>query len=62
MIRRVSANEVRSLAALQHWLKPGELLAGVPNQPVYEGFWTAARADSFAAPEALQAVHTGKSR
>jgi len=34
----------------------------VPNQPVYEGFWTAARADSFAAPEALRKVHTSKSR
>jgi len=62
VIRRVSGTEVRSLAALQAWLKPGELLAGVPNQPVYEGFWTAARADSFAAPEALRKVHTSKSR
>jgi glutamate synthase domain-containing protein 2 len=62
VIRRVSGTEVRSLAALQNWLKPGELLAGVPNQPVYEGFWTAARADSFAAPEALRKVHTSKSR
>jgi glutamate synthase domain-containing protein 2 len=62
VIRRVSGTEVRSLAALQNWLKPGELLAGVPDQPVYEGFWTAARADSFAAPEALRKVHTSKSR
>jgi hypothetical protein len=29
---------------------------------VYEGFWTAARADSFGAPDALQAVRTGKTR
>jgi glutamate synthase domain-containing protein 2 len=60
VIRRVSANEVRSLAMLQPWLKPGELLAGVPNQAVYEKFWNAARADRFTAPEVLRSVHTGK--
>ncbi len=60
VIRRVSPNEVRSLAALQPWLKTGELLAGVPNQPVYEKFWNAARADRFSAPEVLRSVHTGK--
>ena len=62
VIRRVSASEVRSLAALQPWLKPGELLTGVPSQPVYEKFWNAARADRFSAPEMLRSVHTGKHR
>ena len=51
MIRRVSSNEVRSLATLHHWLKPGELLADLPSDPVYRVFWQSARADSFAAPE-----------
>ncbi len=62
VIRRLAGGEVRSLAALQPWLKPGELLAGVPDQPVYEGFWSAARADSFNAPEAMRRVQTSKSR
>ena len=50
VIRRVSATEVRSLAALHHWAKPGELLAGVPDHPVFKVFWDVSRADSFAAP------------
>lgn len=50
VIRRVSATEVRSLAALHHWARPGELLAGVPDHPVFKVFWDVSRADSFAAP------------
>ena len=50
VIRRVSATEVRSLAALHHWAKPGELLAGVPDHPVFKVFWDVSSADSFAAP------------
>jgi glutamate synthase domain-containing protein 2 len=62
VIRRVSANEVRSLATLQNWLKPGELLAAVPNQPVYQVFWQTARPDTFGAPDALMAVRSSKIR
>jgi len=50
VIRRVSATEVRSLATLHHWARPGELLSGVPDHPVFKVFWDVARADSFAAP------------
>jgi len=50
VIRRVSATEVRSLAALHHWARPGELLAGVPDHPVFKVFWDVSNADSFAAP------------
>ncbi|MDO8788068.1 MAG: FMN-binding glutamate synthase family protein [Sulfuritalea sp.] len=50
VIRRVSATEVRSLAALHHWAKPGELLSGVPDHPVFKVFWDVSRAESFAAP------------
>ncbi len=50
VIRRVSATEVRSLAALHHWARPGELLSGVPDHPVFKVFWDVSRADSFAAP------------
>jgi glutamate synthase domain-containing protein 2 len=53
VIRRVSSNEVRSLATLHHWLVPGELLRGVPSHPVYQVFWEAARADTFEAPVSL---------
>ena len=52
VIRRISATEVRSLAALHHWARPGELLDGVPDQPVFKVFWAASRADSFATPPA----------
>jgi glutamate synthase domain-containing protein 2 len=63
VVRRVSSNEVRSLAALHHWLKPGELLSGgVPSHPVYQVFWASARSDSFAAPETLLSVRSSKTR
>ena len=60
VIRRVSSNEVRSLAKLHHWMKPGELLAGVPDHPVYQTFWEASRTDSFATPDAWLAVNSSK--
>jgi glutamate synthase domain-containing protein 2 len=62
VIRRVSSNEVRSLSTLHPWLKPGELFEGVPAHPVYQVFWTSARADTFSAPPSVLAVRTGKSR
>jgi glutamate synthase domain-containing protein 2 len=62
VIQRISASQVRSLAAMHQWLKPGELLAGIPNQPIFEVFWGSARADSFAPPDARLAVEAGKHR
>ncbi|MCG6118353.1 MAG: FMN-binding glutamate synthase family protein [Aquimonas sp.] len=50
IIRRVSGNEIRSLANLHFFVKPGELLQGVPRHPVFELFWPLARADCFSAP------------
>jgi glutamate synthase domain-containing protein 2 len=63
VVRRVSANEVRSLAALHHWLAPGELLAGgVPDHAVYKVFWESARADTFAAPPSILSLQSTKHR
>src|SRR5689334_186860 len=62
VIRRVSGNEVRSLASLYRFLEPGELLAGVPEHAVFQRFWLAARPDSFAPPEELSARRRSKSR
>ncbi len=62
VIRRVSSNEVRSLSTLHPWLAPGELLAGVPDHPVYQVFWANARADTFAAPPSVLTVRTSKTR
>jgi glutamate synthase domain-containing protein 2 len=50
VIQRVSSTEVRSLAALHTWAKPGELLSSVPELPVFKVFWTVSRSDSFDAP------------
>ncbi len=55
IIRRVSGNEIRSLANLHFFVRPGELLEGVPRHPVFELFWPLARVDSFAAPAAVKA-------
>ena len=50
VIRRVSSTEVRSLAALHTWARPGELLSAIPEMPVFKVFWAVSRADSFEAP------------
>jgi glutamate synthase domain-containing protein 2 len=60
VIRRVSSTEVRSLAALHVWAKPGELLSGTPESPVFKVFWEAARSDSFAAPTHLLSLRGSK--
>ncbi len=61
VIRRVSATEVRSLAALHPWLQPGALLTAVPDHPVFKVFWALARADTFAAPPSVLSMHSTKS-
>lgn len=50
IVRRISSTEVRSLASLHVWAKPGELLSGTPEHPVFKVFWDVARADSFTPP------------
>jgi glutamate synthase domain-containing protein 2 len=62
VIRRISSTEVRSLAALYKWAKPGELLDGVPDHPVFKVFWDVARADSFKAPETVLRMAATKNR
>ncbi len=60
VIRRVSSTEVRSLAALHQWAKPGELLGQVPDLPVFKVFWAVARADTFVAPANVLNAHSTK--
>lgn len=62
VIRRVSSTEVRSLAALHVWARPGELLAGVPEHPVFKVFWDVARPDTFAAPDSVLTLYRTKAR
>ena len=62
IIRRVSATEVRSLAALHSWVKPGELLGGLPDLPVFNVFWTVSRADSWMAPPNVLNMYSTKTR
>jgi glutamate synthase domain-containing protein 2 len=62
VIRRVSSTEVRSLAALYHFVAPGELLGGVPDHAVFRVFWQAARADTFAPPRTVLERHHTKAR
>jgi glutamate synthase domain-containing protein 2 len=62
IIRRVSATEVRSLATLHRFMKPGELLSGeLPEHPAYRVFWDEARADSFIPPPQVRALRGSKS-
>ena len=62
VIRRVSSTEVRSLAALHHFVAPGELLGGTPEHPVFRIFWPQANPDSFETPPSLLALRTSKQR
>ena len=61
IIRRVSSTEVRSLATLHRFMRPGELLAGeLPEHPAYRVFWDEARADSFIPPSHVRALRGSK--
>ena len=62
IIRRVSSTEIRSLAVLHSWLRPGELLGGLPDLPVFNVFWTVARADSWTAPPNVLSMYSTKTR
>jgi glutamate synthase domain-containing protein 2 len=60
IIRRVSTSESRPLSRLLPFLLPGELIDGVPSQPVFQAFWTDARADSFSPPARVLAMRSTK--
>jgi glutamate synthase domain-containing protein 2 len=60
IIRRVSSNEVHSLANLYQWVRPGELLEGVYSQPVFRSFWGEASPDSFMPPAELFRIRAYK--
>jgi glutamate synthase domain-containing protein 2 len=61
IIRRVSSTEVRSLATLHRFMKPGELLGGeLPEHPAWRVFWDEARADSFIPPPQVRALRGTK--
>jgi hypothetical protein len=62
IIRRVSSTEVRSLSALYPFVKPGQLIGGVPDHAVFEVFWNLSRADSFAPPKTVLEQHHTKTR
>jgi len=62
ILRRVSAVEIRSLAALYRYLEPGELLRRVPEHSVFHDYWADARADSFQPPARIRALRDSKSR
>jgi glutamate synthase domain-containing protein 2 len=62
ILRRVSPTQVRSLAALYRFLRPGELLGGrIPEHAVFQDFWQASRSDAFMPPEHVMRLRSGKS-
>ncbi|MCR6686801.1 FMN-binding glutamate synthase family protein [Pseudoxanthomonas sp.] len=60
ILRRVSPVEIRSLAALYRYLRPGELLQGLPDHAVFRDFWAEARADAFQPPGRVDALRRSK--
>ena len=62
ILRRVNPTEVRSLAALYRFLRPGELLGdSVPDHAVFRSFWASAHSASFAPPEQVRRMRESKS-
>ncbi len=61
ILRRVSPTQVRSLGALYRFLRPGELLAGLPEHAVFQDYWRMARSDGFMPPEHVLRMRSGKS-
>ncbi len=61
ILRRVTAIEVRSLAALYRFLEPGELLHGTSGHAVFRDYWAQARSDAFAPPERVTRMRGSKS-
>ena len=62
IIQRVSSSEVRSLASLQHWVRPGELMDGDSDHPVFKVFWKSADPETFSAPPSVLSLRTSKMR
>ncbi len=60
VLRRVSATQVRSLAALYRFIAPGELLAGNSDHAVFSQYWAQAQAENFAAPASMMALRGSK--
>ncbi|MDQ3617262.1 MAG: FMN-binding glutamate synthase family protein [Pseudomonadota bacterium] len=60
ILRRVSPYEVRSMAALYRFLKPGDLIGGIPDHAVFRAFWAVARSDSFAPPETIRKMRDSR--
>ena len=62
ILRRVSPIEVRSLAALHRFLRPGELLGQeVSGHAVFRDFWADASSEAFAAPSKVESMRRDKS-
>ncbi|UNK57493.1 FMN-binding glutamate synthase family protein [Pseudoxanthomonas daejeonensis] len=60
ILRRVSPVEIRSLAALYRYLRPGELLQRIPEHAVFHDFWAEARSDAFCPPARVDALRRSK--
>jgi glutamate synthase domain-containing protein 2 len=60
IIRRISGSEVRSLATVYSFVRPGELLESTAAHAVFQRFWADARADSFAPPPGVAELRWSK--
>ncbi|KAF1691847.1 FMN-binding glutamate synthase family protein [Pseudoxanthomonas koreensis] len=60
ILRRVSPVEIRSLASLYRYLRPGELLDRIPDHAVFHDFWAEARSDAFLPPARVAALRRSK--
>ena len=62
IVRRVSPTQIRSLGALYRFLKPGELLEGLPEHSLFQDYWPLANSDSFEPPARIKAMREHKYR
>ena len=61
ILRRMSPTEIRSLASIYNFLKPGDLVGDTPSHSVFRRYWADARPDTFSPPEHVRSMRESKS-
>ena len=56
IMRRISANDIRTYRDLYHFIEPGSLIDGCPDHQLFQRYWPTSRADSFDPPDFIMTL------
>ena len=56
IMRRISANDIRTYRDLYHFIEPGSLIDGCPDHQLFQRYWPTARPDSFDPPNFIMTL------